>query len=284
MRGIIPFACLLIPLFAFADFICGDAFRSFADFVFDGNPEDFQLKEMEQGSIVFVKTDDLETFYTHVHKRIIKPYVLITHNSHLSAPGPFIPLLNSPKLMAWFACNVTLSHKKLIPIPCGISNPSDPHGDPSTFESIEKNGPKSIPLYMNFSSWKCPEEREPLYALFASQSFCYAPGGRSLSDYLTDITQSEFVLCPRGQGLDGTRRWETLAMGSFPILKHSSLDPLFEDLPVLIVDDWSEITQASLRHHFKIMSESPYNLEKLTCKYWRNVLEHVLEVESKLDR
>jgi hypothetical protein len=81
-----------------------------------------------------------------------------------------------------------------------------------------------------------------------------------------------FEVSPRGKGLDCFRTWEALALGTIPILKSSSLDPLFqdEDLPVVIVESWEEITAENLRrwqqerrHHF-----TDNLTRKLTNAYW----------------
>jgi len=57
-----------------------------------------------------------------------------------------------------------------------------------------------------------------------------------------------FEVSPQGNGLDCFRTWEALLLGTIPIVRHSTLDPLFQDerLPVVIVDSWTEITPENL--------------------------------------
>jgi len=57
-----------------------------------------------------------------------------------------------------------------------------------------------------------------------------------------------FEVSPRGNGLDCFRTWEALLLGTIPIVRTSTLDPLFEDeaLPVVIVREWAEITAENL--------------------------------------
>jgi hypothetical protein len=59
-----------------------------------------------------------------------------------------------------------------------------------------------------------------------------------------------FQVSPRGRGLDCFRTWESLALGVIPIVLRSPLTHLFaqEALPVLVVDDWTEITPERLAH------------------------------------
>ena len=44
----------------------------------------------------------------------------------------------------------------------------------------------------------------------------------------------KFILSPPGAGFDCHRTWEALYLGAIPIVKTSSLDPLYKDLPVVI--------------------------------------------------
>ncbi|KQC11063.1 MAG: hypothetical protein APR62_10690 [Smithella sp. SDB] len=50
-----------------------------------------------------------------------------------------------------------------------------------------------------------------------------------------------FVLSTAGNGLDCHRTWELLYLGNIVITKTSSLDSLFEGLPVVVIDDWEEV-------------------------------------------
>ncbi len=57
-----------------------------------------------------------------------------------------------------------------------------------------------------------------------------------------------FEVSPRGNGLDCFRTWEALLLGTIPIVRASTLDPLYEDeaLPVVIVREWTEVTAENM--------------------------------------
>lgn len=57
-----------------------------------------------------------------------------------------------------------------------------------------------------------------------------------------------FEVSPHGNGLDCFRTWEAMLLGTIPIVRRSSLVPLFEDeaLPVVVVESWREINAANL--------------------------------------
>jgi hypothetical protein len=82
-------------------------------------------------------------------------------------------------------------------------------------------------------------------------------------------SQVAFVLSPHGRGLDCYRTWEALLMGAIPIVKRSPLDPLFDGLPVVIVDDWSEITESALVTWLDKFSNGWDDVDdRLTLNYW----------------
>jgi len=83
--------------------------------------------------------------------------------------------------------------------------------------------------------------------------------------------QYAFSVSPHGNGLDCHRTWEDLVLGCIVIVKTSPLDPLYEGLPVVIVSDWSEVTEENLEHWIEKYGDAfsnPLYREKLTTLYW----------------
>ena len=82
-------------------------------------------------------------------------------------------------------------------------------------------------------------------------------------------SQYQFVLSPHGAGLDCHRTWEALLLGCIPIVKKAKLNDLFVDLPVIAVEDWSEINSAFLKKAAEEISSKNINREKLFMRYWK---------------
>lgn len=57
----------------------------------------------------------------------------------------------------------------------------------------------------------------------------------------TAYAASPFVLSLAGNGLDCHRTWEALYLGSAVIALHSSLDGMYEGLPIILIDDVTEL-------------------------------------------
>jgi hypothetical protein len=84
-----------------------------------------------------------------------------------------------------------------------------------------------------------------------------------------------FVVSPLGNGLDCHRTWEALCIGCIPIVKTSPLDSLYEDLPVLIVQNWYDISKELLEKTIEEFKNKKFNYDKLLLKYWVDYINGV---------
>ncbi|CAF1021949.1 unnamed protein product [Adineta ricciae] len=90
--------------------------------------------------------------------------------------------------------------------------------------------------------------------------------------------QYPFWLSPRGNGLDCHRTWEALYLGVIPIVWNSSLNSLYVNLPIIVINDYTEITEKFLLTKlreivFQKRNNWPiYRYEKLKFGYWRRLI------------
>ncbi len=262
-----------------APLISGDTFRDHSQHVFDEEYK-FRPENVKPNDIIFVKTDEkyLGLFLSKYHPEIRSPYILITHNSDCSFPGKLARYLDDPKIIAWYGQNIDGTvHPKLHPIPIGIANQCWAHGNLKIFlENISSSdGFRPFLCYLNFAPTTYPKERNLVWDLFAKKPWVSSASPKPLSFYLQDLRSSKFVFSPRGNGLDCHRTWEALLMGAIPIVRSSPLDPLYEDLPVLIIDHWEQVTEEYLLEQYAIIKQKSYKLDKLFIKYWINQIRAV---------
>ena len=95
-----------------------------------------------------------------------------------------------------------------------------------------------------------------------------------------------FSLAPAGHGIDTHRLWESLNLHTVPIVLSSSLDPLYTQFPIVIVQQWSEVFESGALERFreqiraKFGKEDPFEDpgvgEKLTEKYWVDLVHAAL--------
>jgi hypothetical protein len=92
--------------------------------------------------------------------------------------------------------------------------------------------------------------------------------------YLSSLRSNSFVLCPEGNGVDTHRLWETLYMGGIPIvLKNQYLSDILAVLPVVQLNDWSELgSEKFLESEWHRVQNNNNDFNLLKLSYWRNVL------------
>ena len=303
-------------------FVCPSMFRDLSDYVwsfpFSHFKESTTLAPREVASIclpriplIYTQTDaghvgSLLQWSRTIFKR---PYILLTGQSDYPNPSTMRGLLNDPNLVHWFGQNQDESHAKFSSLPIGLN----------CFE----HAPEMAAVLKSFvASGKFPAKKTDKLALVnfgdthggrkaALRHFCEGPNAKWTSCvsktvsnniqgnphlkefYRTNVATHAFVIAPRGNGLDTHRVWEALYLRTIPITLHSSIDSTFDDLPVLIVSDWSEVTKELLakeRPRLEAMFGAlPHfgdakvtSLPKLTRRWWLNHIEH--ERESAIEK
>jgi hypothetical protein len=206
----------------------------------------------------------------------------------------FNKLLSDQRLIHWFCQNMTIDNHKITRMPIGL--------DYHTLTSIPLWGPisscehqekmllmiknKSVPFwnrnikcYANFHftmNTKLGYDRKDAFKKINKDLVYYEEN--KVTRLITWNKQKDyaFVICPHGGGLDCHRNWEALCLGCIPIVKTSSLDNLYKDLPVLIVKDWEIITNELLNETISIFKTkfdtNEFKIEKLTLSYWLKLI------------
>lgn len=266
-------------------YLSGDTWRFFCDWVLSED-QNFNPQKVEKGDTIFVEYGRLHRFSHYYLPRIRNAFILITPNaengSDAPLPGKFESLVKSPKVFAWFLQNIDrLPSKKLIPLPIGLANRIWPHGEIQTLSRfIELDGVKKEHLaYVNFCIGTNEKKRAPCFAQFQDKSWAKIADQRTFATYLEDLKKTVFVISPPGNGLDCHRTWEALYMNCYPVVLSSTLDPLYKGLPVVIVKDWSEVTEELLEEKREEFSKLEWSQDELYADFW---FEKVKKLQDKL--
>jgi hypothetical protein len=180
-------------------------------------------------------------------------------------------------LATWFAVNKQTNNAHGIPL--GITNNTNEstvhpiYGDVDMMSDVAKNSREIRNLvYMNFSIHTYPLERTPVWDMFKMQSWVTSETPENSMEarrrFLQNARNHSFVLCPRGNGVDTHRLWETLYMGSIPVVIRDVAHSDWTDLPILFVDSWEEVTEERLREELVRIEASSWNMDKLLIGYW----------------
>lgn len=239
----------------------------------------FDPSQVKKGDLIFLRARYTQKFFEQVVPRIQEPFIIIAHGEYLDGcQDYFSHYLDHPKLMAWFGTHpCSLAHRKFHPIPLGVW----PHRPlyqkkaemASLFAQLRATHKKKL-VYANFADWVHPE-RKKVKDLFADQAYCTFRSRIPFVEYLHEMAEHKFTFSPRGLGPDCYRTWEALLVGSIPIVRRSHLDPMYEGLPVLIVDEWEIIDQQFLEKKYEEMTAKNYDLRKLSIEYWLQEIKKV---------
>lgn len=248
--------------------------------IYNGAAKRLDPKKVKAGDIIFVRSDMMDQYFTEMHPRITVPYILITHHADEACPGKFVRHLDDEKILAWFGQNPDgTKHPKFFPIPIGLASKFWLHGNVHTIVQIRDHfagAVRNILAYLNIKERTYPAERTYVKRYFSKQPFCLVANNlKPFHEYLVDVAYSKFVLSPRGNGLDCHRTWEALIMGAIPIVRHSSLDPLFEGLPVLLINEWSEVTKEFLEEAYSEIMSRSYDYAPIYHEYWQEKIYSV---------
>jgi hypothetical protein len=255
---------------------------------------------LQNNTIIFVDTTDLDNFFKKIHARISVNYILITGDS--DAPCPLqisrlhARLLNGifagkTRIIHWFAMNCDLGDNEewkksniFSCIPQGIDQfPSQRYymqlasrKDDSIYNTELKTN--DYWLLTSFTLQHATNIRKSLWDLschgrLKNISKCLDQVIDQCRYYI-HMGRSRFVFSPPGTGMDCYRTWETLYLGSIPIVLNSSINSIFRNLPVLIVNNYEEINLELLKNVYNNMTKEKYDYRRLYKGYWQREIHH----------
>ncbi len=236
-----------------------------------------RLGEMQEGATVFVRCSLLAPFFERAFAVMRRPFVLVTGGSDHPSPGPWRQALENPRLIRWFAENGELAspHPKFEPVPIGMPDPNFPSGDQALMLRLHQRMPavevKPLLAHASFHlKVSHPARREALAAIRDIEGVVLQPR-RAVPELLwLRHAGHAFEISPRGNGQDCHRTWEALLLRTIPIVKRSALDALYRDFPVVVVDDWREVSLAAMGQWREQLKDrfTPAMYRRLTRDYW----------------
>lgn len=232
----------------------------------------FDSKLIEENDIVFLNLDCFVQFISTLKQN--KPnnkFILIVHSSN----KPFIVeylgyLFNYVNHI--FSTNCLINHPKMTCLPIGfIDDKYKPH---NKFEEIlNKKYNKDILLYCNFSIETNRIKRIDCLNNFLNKNWTLKEKNLQSEDFYKKIARSKYVLSPEGTFIDCHRIYESIYLNSIPIIKKTQLDYFYIKLPILIVNDWSDVNKEFLETNYenyfnKLIEWKNNNQGWTTANYW----------------
>lgn len=243
------------------------------------------LKDFDK---VFLTTNMLKKFINKVN--INKKIIIILACSVIGFPNEFsnkdnknyIRLIeNNNNIIGLYTQNYDLNqeHFKIKPIPLGI----DYHTLSNKLTPIEQEN-KLISIYK--SSIPFEKRLDLCYSFFQFIMFNRHNKDRYVAQDALDkvnfnvyqdkkipreetwenMVKYKWIISPHGNGLDCHRTYEAIALGCIPVVKSSTLDIMYKDMPIIILNDWNEISLELLKS--KTQEALKKSKETITLDYW----------------
>lgn len=278
------------------------------------NPKNY-VKNLKEGDVIWLQSQQVANFYYNVLPAINTHFILLINDGDDTFPTSYQnqidveALLNDSRLIHIFCQNADKSMiknrvnlKKVTGIPIGIdfhtvahsaycqcfgeSQKSVQQQEEQLNEILSTLAPTNKRIKKAFVNFHLTdrgtfdgESRTSIFNQIYPTGLIDAATHRMPRSLLWK-TQGKyaFSISPRGAGLDCHRTWEDLVLGCIVIVKTSPLDKLYEGLPVVIVKNWSEITESNLNKWLRKFGNAFTNesyKKRLTHTYWMNLIQEV---------
>jgi hypothetical protein len=189
-----------------------------------------KFKTLHNGENIFYRnTHDVNNFFDNIN--FDNDFILISHNSDGNiTDNPLrdfdADVKKIPKnLKRWFGQNLNYESDIIESIPIGFENSE-------WFPEIRKIQklldiiltPKNIKnlVYLNLNILNNPSVRQPIYDMLKDKHYVtteYGRNGLTYDNYLNNLYNHRFMVCPEGNGIDVHQPWESLHVNTIPIQK-----------------------------------------------------------------
>jgi hypothetical protein len=242
---------------------------------------------------IYICSNAMNDFCQRLLPSIDFPFILVSGDCDETVPYDifyndqlFQIFINNKNLIHWFCQNIVVTHPKITNMPIGMDyhtmTSSSVWGSiissleqENILNNIIKNSKpfyeRQIKCYANFHflmTTKYGYDRIEAINQIPKELVYYEPIHIPRLDTWNIQKEYAFIISPHGNGFDCHRTWEALAIGCIPIVKTSKIDVLYDDLPILIVKEWSDVTADILQTTVEKFKNKTFNLDKLSLKYW----------------
>jgi len=227
------------------------------------------------------------------------PFVLVINGCDLDFPNhyfkdekSFIEFVEKGNVKHIFAQNCLVTHPKITHLPIGLdyhtlANGSNSWGPCQSPLEQENNlfaiSKQALPFwqrkqlcYSNFHFFfgvSHGSDRKDAIANLPKELIFYEEQRQPRIECWKKQTEFAFVISPHGNGIDCHRTWEALNLGCIVIVKRSKIDAIYKNLPVLIVEEWNQVTSSLLKSTIEAFKKKQFALEKLTLQYWKDLIK-----------
>tara|TARA_Y100000389_G_scaffold123702_1_gene121039 strand:+ start:1640 stop:2656 length:1017 start_codon:yes stop_codon:yes gene_type:complete len=228
--------------------------------------------EINENDVLFVNTMTIKHLFHHLNKlNNLKNIKLITHQTDISIDKKLFSI--KPKCVSeWYSPNISYAHPALKVIPLGVANNySKKNLLINDLMTTTKKKEKREKLYLNFVESTNRSKRANIYDYFRTKKWVVVDDPiLSLGEYKERLNDHKFILCPPGNGVDTHRVWESLYLGSIPVVEKNIVNQQYSGLPIITYNKLEELTFEYLDYESSKLKE---NFDLLTIDKWWEILK-----------
>ena len=255
--------------------------------------DEYDFSKLKENDTLYIKLDKIPAF-SKIISLIPVNFILVSGCSDYTTPidlfrsgEDFLNFIESNNIIHWFVQNCIISHNKISLLPIGLDYHTMSEKDmvwgektsPINQEKILKEiklkskdfSKREIKCYSNFHfqiNTKYGFDRLDAINQIPKHLVYYEKNHIKRIETWDNQINFAFIISPHGNGLDCHRTWEGLILGCIVIVKTSPIDKLYDELPVLIVNEWSDIDEQLLNNTIEDFKDKEFNYNKLNLNYW----------------
>ena len=254
-------------------YLSGDFFRALADVAVSNQSGSLKFsgsRNLDSAKIIFCESSVLQEFMVR-HKAELKCSVIIAGNS--DHDFEIFPENFPATLRHLFLQNSFLANSDLVTgIPIGIENARYVVNGNSRFmkNAIPWSEKKSQLLVGPFGLTH-KERLNAVRTLATATDFNFVSGRLSPREYSRLASNYRYIACPRGNGVDTHRFWETLYRGSLPVVIEDawSLNMHSLGVPMIRTPSWDPADVTLALQDCMLEEFDPKKIPALWPAFWK---------------
>lgn len=267
------------------------------------DPTDYE--NIKENNLVYVISTCVPLFVENVLPKVTCKFVLVTGDSTKGVPNEISmgceeywknKIVNNDHIIHWFTQNYDLNynHEKITPIPIGLDYHTLKENETFSWGSqmsSKEQETELLNIRKTMSNFLNVEERNGKPCITNAsvdnehrKKFLMSLQKNNLASivdyrrqprkqYWKNHKSSLFALSPQGNGFDCHRTWEALVLNNIVILDTPTLMNIYNDLPVILIDDWNKLSIDYLNKQIETIKGKQFNMNKILLKYWVDLMK-----------
>ena len=178
-------------------------------------------------------------------------------------------------IIKWYLANPMVRNERVTAIPLGVGKDAPIDICSTISDPLLTNRSDRVNLvYLNWQDNTMERANlKNFYTNLQPDWITIVHEPKPYKDYLKDLWNHTFALCPQGNGVDCYRILECVYCGCIPIVKNEIAYDYLDGLPHVKVNSWSEINTDFLKEKLREIESTQYNKQIATRSFWKDQIQ-----------